>query len=227
MQNMHLHQNGKNLDWNMTQLHDCGQNVDFEWKTGLRPGCSSTLLHLTGNCKNIHPQLCIFIHVIHFHKFISISNPSQPLHQHLCQPPCLPAPPLTSFPKSINNRQSHISKVFNRNLHHHVNHLVKLHVQLNKLAKIRTHASRVHFTSNSLGPIKKFGQGPPPFSGNARKKSIFYGRCSLSLVGFCAAGGRSRASLYVCSFVRHHICYFCSDDPSWLLSSFVLHMCST
>ena len=28
--------------------------------------------------------------------------------------------------------------------------------------------------------VKKFGQGPPrPFSGNARKKSFFYGRCSL------------------------------------------------
>ena len=30
--------------------------------------------------------------------------------------------------------------------------------------------------------VKKFGQGPPPFSGNARKKTFFFRRASLTSV---------------------------------------------
>ena len=64
-------------------------------------------------------------------KIKSTSNPQpfrRPSHRPLPPSPSPPAPPLTSSPKSITNRQDYMRKVFISHLHHHVIHLVNIHV---------------------------------------------------------------------------------------------------
>ena len=73
-------------------------------------------------CQVVCPCLSLGNLHVHHHVGNSSATMSAP-HRPPCQPLCPPSPSLC-----ITNCQSHISKIFIRNLHHHVGHLVNIYV---------------------------------------------------------------------------------------------------